>query len=157
MINHTTVKHIAAFVAAFQQVFANFLENRDRELPSDSRVDGPAGFVLCVRGMINGYLTGIRIGHEKLPIQREENQYIAEILVNKFNKSVLSEIQHLSIVELQGDSCIDDILYSLRINEPEMTMKLRVYNYSLEFYMVSSLSVNELSTGNCIVNRHGNR
>ncbi len=157
MINHYTVKHIAAFVTAFQQVFAEYLENRNKELPSNARENEPAGFVLRVSGMINGYLTGIRIGREKLPIQRENCQYIADVLVSKFNKSVLSEIQHLSIVELQGDSCIDDILYSLRISEPEMTLKLRVYNYSLEFFMVSSLNVNELSAGNCTTNRHGNR
>jgi hypothetical protein len=156
MISHNTVKHSAAFVTAFQQVFAEFLENRNRECSSDACENEPAGFVLSVRGMINGYLTGIRNGHEKIPIQREECQHVAEILVSKFNKSVLSEIQHLSIIELQSDSCIDDILYSLRINEPEMTLKLRVYNYSLEFFLVSSLTVNELSPANCRINRHGN-
>lgn len=155
MINHYTVKHIAAFVTAFQQVFAEFLENRVGEYPSDTRENEPIGFILRVSGMINGYLTGIRIGNEKIPIRSEDSQYIAEILVDKFNKSILSEIQHLSIVELPGDSCFDDILYSLRIKEPEMTLKLRVYNYNLEFFMVSSLNVNELSAGNYTINRFG--
>lgn len=133
MIDKQLVKEISNFIATFLGIFESFISTHSKN-SEEAHIYSPLSLAFKVSGAIEGYLI---VATKDQPGEKNRSKrpgYSAE-LVNYYNRRVASSTKQSSFrIDILNEKFADDIIYSARRAEPQITMRIQVKSYTIEFY-----------------------
>lgn len=133
MIDKQLVKEVSNFIATFLGIFESFIDTHGKN-SDEGHNNNSTNLTFKVSGVIEGYLI---VATRDQPGQRSHLKhpgYSAE-LVNYYNRKAASSAMLSSFrIDVLNDKYADDIMYSARKAEPQLTMRIQVKSYTIELY-----------------------
>ena len=133
MIDKQLVKEISNFIAAFLGIFESFMSAQGKN-SDETEVYNPLSMAFKVSGAVEGYLIVTTKDQSEGNFRLKQPGYSAE-LVNYYNRKAASSSKLCSFrIDMLNEKFADDIMYSARKAEPQITMRIQVKSYIIELY-----------------------
>ncbi len=136
MIDKQIVREISNFIAAFLGIFETFICTEKRWIPDGSFATSPLNIAFKVSGAIEGYL----IVSSKDQPGVEQSGFLLKSgfsagLIECYNRKAAASAKLSAFrIDVLNENFADDIIYTARKAEPQISMRIQVKNYTIELY-----------------------
>lgn len=136
MIDKQIVREISNFIATFLGIFESFMSTEKNLVSDGSFATSPLNVAFKVSGAIDGYLIVATkdqpgVAHSGLLLKPGYSAELIECYKRKASASAkLSSFR----IDVLNEKFADDIIYSARKAEPQISMRIQVKSYAIELY-----------------------
>ncbi len=133
MIDKQLVKDVSNFIATFLGVLESFISAHGKN-SDEEHINNTTTLLFKVSGVIEGYLIVATRDQPGEKSHLKQPDYSAE-LVNYYNRKIApSSILSSFRIDALNEKYADDIIYSARKAEPQITMRIQVKSNTVELY-----------------------
>jgi hypothetical protein len=133
MIDKQLVKEVSNFIATFLGILESFISTHGKS-SDEEHINNFMNLTFKVSGAVEGYLI---VATRDQPGERshlKQADYSAELVDCYNRKAASSAMQSFFRIDVLNENYADEIMYSARKAEPQITMRIQVKNYAIELY-----------------------
>ncbi len=133
MIDRHIVKEISNFIANFLGIFESFISTHGKN-SDGAHIYSPLSLTFKVSGAIEGYLIVSTKDQSGERLQLKQPGYSAELVDYYNRKAASSSILSSFRIDVLNEMVADEIVYSARKAEPQITMRIQIKSYTIELF-----------------------